>query len=148
MSGYEDWRAATHDGLLEVVRAELEKRGYPSTLLETSGHRPDAKFDDDSGYWDLKTGRPNLTVEGPSLAEYQRIEDAEGKPVYIIHANVDDPRAWTVDRVASLQRRRIGGTYTKSGVGSNDTGFLFRRGGAPFKESFAYHWEIEEMLRR
>lgn len=148
MSGYADWRAELHESLLGVVRAELEIRGYPSTLLETSGHRPDALFDDGSAYWDLKTGRPNLTIEQPSLTEYERIEREEGKPVYIIHANVEDTKAWTVDRISSLQQRRIGGSYTRSGIGSNDTGLLFLRGGTPFRESFAYQWEIQEMMRR
>lgn len=147
MSGYTDERASLHDRLLLVVAAELEKRGYPSVMLEVSGHRPDAMFTDGSGFWDLKTGRPNLTIEIPSLTEYERIESEEERPVYIIHANVDDPLAWTADRISSIRRRQIGGVYTKSGNGSNDTGLLFRRGGTAFRESFPYAWEIDELLR-
>jgi len=148
MSGYASWRSEHHDGLLVTIQAELAKRGYPSILLEVVGHRPDGKFEDGTAYWDLKTGRPNITIEIPSLTEYERIEREEQIPVYIIHANVDDWRAWTVDRISSLRVRQLPGRFTKSGSGSNDTGLLFRSGGTPFRQSFPYAWELEEMLRR
>jgi hypothetical protein len=139
MSGFHHDRAAFHDHLLPIVHQALARRGYPSDLLPVSGHIPDGKFHDGIGYWDLKTGGPNLTIEQNDIDAWQKLESEEQTRVYVIHANVEDERAWSADTLEAIMKRRIGDrVYTRSGIGSRDNGLLFARGGVPFKEFFEW----------
>lgn len=138
-SGYDPRRAALHNRLLPFVNAQLNKRGYTSELLEVDGHMPDGRFVEGIGYWDLKTGGPHLMIEVNDINTWLKLQEREKTIVYIIHANVEDERAWLVDTLAAILKRRFGTEeYKSSGSGSPDLAWRFARGGIPFKEFFDY----------
>lgn len=103
---------------------------------------PDAKFLKHSGYWDLKTNSPgylNLAIEENDIAEWTRIQRDEEVPIYIIHGNVEDDRAWLADTLDGVLSRQLShNNQPRSGSGSLDSWRLFARGGIAFRDFFPW----------
>lgn len=136
-TGFLPERAFLHDQKLRDMCKVLAEHGYQPSLQDVSGHDPDLMIVDRDGapaYIDLKTGRPNITIELDSFAAYMRLELA-GSRVYIVHTETETLA--TVSTIASLlSRGLLDGPRRPNGNGSNDDWYCFKAGGTPFAEFF------------